>query len=690
MQAEATLPDARPCSLGARPCRWLCPAAPYVPTDDAQVLERLPSRSTPQFRELQVAAGRSGEIAARSACRPRARAPRTFARRASKAIRAFWAMRRPRSRRGGQDPAAPDRGAGAARDDPAKPARVRRGGGRSRPRPATRAAACAGTADPRHRPDGAGQVCRSARDCERLAAVVPPIYPAICRAAIDSVTGQRRARLRRSAACAGDRAARVDATQRVWGQTLLGEIAHRRGDRAAERSFPCGARRRRHATSTCSARTATGCSTRARRRRDRAARQTRRASIRCCCASRLRRTRCRRARSRGVDRDVAGALRREPRARRHGASARERALRALRCAPIRAARSRSRSTTGTCSASPRTCASSPKPRPPRTMPRRSTWSGVARRDGLRLSGRGRTRSNRGQAVPRMKRLARSWSRRSLLGRAASAPAQAHKPSDSYLSLDVDGKHDRRPMGHRAARSRFCARARRQSGRRDHLGRGQGEARRHRRLRAVAACAWGRRARPARLARQGAADRRSQRRRVCGAALHRHLRRRAQVLAIDYRLFFDLDPQHRGLLRLEYQGATRAGIFAADKPEQSFTLARIVEVGTVPRLRQRRRLAHLDRLRPRPVPAVAAAAGGARCARTIPGRRWQPAASFRAAFIDVVKVVTAFTRRAFDHAVARGARRRERCPRAGSSRRSRCRSCLPRSTTSGRWCTASAG
>ena len=28
-------------------------AAPYVPADDAQVLERLPGRSTPQFRELK-------------------------------------------------------------------------------------------------------------------------------------------------------------------------------------------------------------------------------------------------------------------------------------------------------------------------------------------------------------------------------------------------------------------------------------------------------------------------------------------------------------------------------------------------------------------------------------------------------------------------------------------------------------
>jgi hypothetical protein len=39
----------------------------------------------------------------------------------------------------------------------------------------------------------------------------------------------------------------------------------------------------------------------------------------------------------------------------------------------------------------------------------------------------------------------------------------------------------------------------------------------------------------------------------------------KTLAVDYRLFADLDPQHRGLIRLEHRGATRAGILA---PEQA--------------------------------------------------------------------------------------------------------------------------
>jgi len=48
----------------------------------------------------------------------------------------------------------------------------------------------------------------------------------------------------------------------------------------------------------------------------------------------------------------------------------------------------------------------------------------------------------------------------------------------------------------------------------------------------------------------------------------------KTLVIDYGLLFDLDPQHRGLLRLEYEGETRAGIFSVDEHEQQFKLARL--------------------------------------------------------------------------------------------------------------------
>lgn len=45
-----------------------------------------------------------------------------------------------------------------------------------------------------------------------------------------------------------------------------------------------------------------------------------------------------------------------------------------------------------------------------------------------------------------------------------------------------------------------------------------------------------------------------------------------VLDIDYRLFFEIDPQHRGLLNLTSQGINQIGIFSADEPVQHFTLA----------------------------------------------------------------------------------------------------------------------
>jgi len=44
-----------------------------------------------------------------------------------------------------------------------------------------------------------------------------------------------------------------------------------------------------------------------------------------------------------------------------------------------------------------------------------------------------------------------------------------------------------------------------------------------------------------------------------------------ALAADYRLLFDVDPQHRGLLRVEHDGRTLSGIFSASAPAQTFVL-----------------------------------------------------------------------------------------------------------------------
>jgi hypothetical protein len=115
----------------------------------------------------------------------------------------------------------------------------------------------------------------------------------------------------------------------------------------------------------------------------------------------------------------------------------------------------------------------------------------------------------------------------------------------------------------------------------------------------------------------------------------------KVLSVGYRLFFDLDPQHRGLLRLEYQGATRAGIFGTEESDQAFTL------GESSRWKQFLDYAsegvrhiwtgfdHLLFLLSLLLPAVLVRS-------PVRGQRWQPAAGFAAAFLDVVKVVSAFT------------------------------------------------
>ena len=46
-----------------------------------------------------------------------------------------------------------------------------------------------------------------------------------------------------------------------------------------------------------------------------------------------------------------------------------------------------------------------------------------------------------------------------------------------------------------------------------------------------------------------------------------------ALELGYNLFFDLDPQHKGLLRLEYAGATRTAIFSPETARQRFELTR---------------------------------------------------------------------------------------------------------------------
>jgi len=120
--------------------------------------------------------------------------------------------------------------------------------------------------------------------------------------------------------------------------------------------------------------------------------------------------------------------------------------------------------------------------------------------------------------------------------------------------------------------------------------------------------------------------------VCGAPV--------TTLAVNYRLFFDLDPQHRGLFRLDHEGATRVGIFSADAPDQAFTLAELSDwdaardYGIAGIWHIWTGFDHILFLLSLLLPAVLIPSGTA--------WNWKPAASFSSALVEVGKIVTAFT------------------------------------------------
>jgi hypothetical protein len=118
---------------------------------------------------------------------------------------------------------------------------------------------------------------------------------------------------------------------------------------------------------------------------------------------------------------------------------------------------------------------------------------------------------------------------------------------------------------------------------------------------------------------------------CGA-------REPVAVEVSYSLFFDLDPTHRGLLRFERGGAAQAGVLSPERPRLAF------KAGEDSRLAQ-----FLDYLREGVwhiwigfdhilflvsllLPSVL----------ILDGKTWNPAERFRDSFWDVFKVVTSFT------------------------------------------------
>lgn len=116
---------------------------------------------------------------------------------------------------------------------------------------------------------------------------------------------------------------------------------------------------------------------------------------------------------------------------------------------------------------------------------------------------------------------------------------------------------------------------------------------------------------------------------------------AQRLAIDYRLFADLDPSHRGLLKLTLGGQTRSAVLGGEAPAQTFEVGGESGSGTWTAFVQYAAQGvwhiwigfdHILFLLSLLLPAVL----------VWQGRAWRPAETLRTCGVDVLKVVTAFT------------------------------------------------
>jgi hypothetical protein len=221
--------------------------------------------------------------------------------------------------------------------------------------------------------------------------------------------------------------------------------------------------------------------------------------------------------------------------------------------------------------------------------------------------------------------------------AAWDPAQAHKPSDSYLALTVDAQGVRGQWDIALRDLDFALGL-------DADGNGEitwGEVRaRHA---DIAAYAQGR----LRLSADGAACALT----IGPQLVDEHTDGSYSVLplvvacpapparlTVDYRLFADLDPQHRGLLNLQAGGSTRTAVLGPDQAAQTFELgasSRLAQFGAY--LREGVwhiwiGFDHILFLLSLLLPAVL----------VWQQRRWQPAPTFGVAFWDVLRIVTAFT------------------------------------------------
>lgn len=111
-----------------------------------------------------------------------------------------------------------------------------------------------------------------------------------------------------------------------------------------------------------------------------------------------------------------------------------------------------------------------------------------------------------------------------------------------------------------------------------------------------------------------------------------------TLQLHYQLFFDLDPQHKGLLRLNYQEQVNTAIFSPEKARQDFNLRQVSKLTQF--LDYAREgvwhiwigFDHILFLLALLLPAVVVRQE----------KKWSAVSAFRPAFWSVLKIVTAFT------------------------------------------------
>jgi hypothetical protein len=224
---------------------------------------------------------------------------------------------------------------------------------------------------------------------------------------------------------------------------------------------------------------------------------------------------------------------------------------------------------------------------------------------------------------------------------AAAPARAHKPSDSYLTLEVDGD---------VVRGRWDIALRDLDYVLDVDADADGKitwAEVRERHAAIASYALSRLAiRAGDSACTITKDAKPQEIATHSDGAYTVLRFTAKcpeqvgALWVDYKLFFDVDPQHRGILRLDAGRLSRTHVVSSSRPLAFFAMGepqRMRQLGVVVRegiIHIWKGYDHVLFLLALLLPSV--------LQRKENDRTWTPVARFRPAIVDVLRIVTAFT------------------------------------------------